>query len=121
VKAKKPKTGAASGTGETAVPDKATSAAQIDDATVMRIAHLARIKVKPEETPNLKRELNGILSWVAELNAIDTGKVEPMVSLGAAQLTMRPDAVTDGNRPADVLKNAPKSEDGYFLVPKVIE
>ncbi|MBT3069752.1 Asp-tRNA(Asn)/Glu-tRNA(Gln) amidotransferase subunit GatC [Rhodomicrobium sp. Az07] len=94
---------------------------EIDEATVRRIAHLARVKVTAEEATSLQRELNGILSWVEELNAIPTDGVEPLTSVGGAKLHMREDAVTDGNKPAAVLKNAPKSEDGFFLVPKVIE
>jgi aspartyl-tRNA(Asn)/glutamyl-tRNA(Gln) amidotransferase subunit C len=94
---------------------------EIDEATVRRIAHLARVKVTAEEAKSLQRELNGILSWVEELNAIPTDGVEPLTSVGGAKLHMREDVVTDGNKPADVLKNAPKSEDGFFLVPKVIE
>lgn len=94
---------------------------EIDEATVRKIAHLARIKVSDEESKKLQRELNGILDWVAELNAIDTDGVPPMTGIGAAQLTMRPDVVTDGDRAADVVKNAPRSEDNFFLVPKVIE
>ena len=94
---------------------------QIDEATVKRIALLSRIRVSPQEEQSLQRELNGILSWVEELNAIPTDSVEPMAHAGTAQLRMRTDVVTDGGRPADILKNAPKSEDGFFLVPKVIE
>jgi aspartyl-tRNA(Asn)/glutamyl-tRNA(Gln) amidotransferase subunit C len=94
---------------------------QIDEATVKRIAHLARIRISTQEAQSLKRELNGILAWVEELNAIPTDDVEPMAHAGAAQLRMRTDVVTDGGRPADIVKNAPKSEDGFFLVPKVIE
>jgi aspartyl-tRNA(Asn)/glutamyl-tRNA(Gln) amidotransferase subunit C len=93
----------------------------IDEATVRRIAHLARVKVSSQDAQNLKRELNGILAWVEELNAIPTDGVEPLISAGGAKLHMRADAVTDGGKPADILKNAPKSEDGFFLVPKVIE
>ena len=94
---------------------------QIDEAAVMRIAHLSRLKITAQEAQNLKRELNGILAWVEELNAIPTEGVEPLTSTEAATLTMRADKVTDGGRPADVLRNAPKSEDSFFLVPKVIE
>jgi aspartyl-tRNA(Asn)/glutamyl-tRNA(Gln) amidotransferase subunit C len=94
---------------------------QIDEATVKRIAHLSRLKITAQEAQSLKRELNGILAWVEELNAIPTDGVEPLTSAGAATPQMRADAVTDGGRPADVLKNAPKSEDCFFLVPKVIE
>ncbi len=94
---------------------------QIDEATVERIALLSRIRISAQEAQNLKRELNGILAWVEELNAIPTDHVEPLTHAGTAQLRMRPDVVNDGGRPADIVKNAPKSEDGFFLVPKVIE
>ncbi len=94
---------------------------QIDEATVKRIAHLSRLRISAQEAQSLKRELNGILAWVEELNAIPTGDVEPLTHAGAAQLRMRTDVVTDGGRSADVVKNAPKSEDSFFLVPKVIE
>jgi aspartyl-tRNA(Asn)/glutamyl-tRNA(Gln) amidotransferase subunit C len=94
---------------------------QIDEATVKRIAHLARLRISAQEAQNLKRELNGILAWVEELNAIPTGDVEPLTHAGAAQLRMRTDVVTDGGRPVDIVRNAPKTEDHFFLVPKVIE
>ncbi|MFY9643225.1 MAG: Asp-tRNA(Asn)/Glu-tRNA(Gln) amidotransferase subunit GatC [Rhodomicrobium sp.] len=94
---------------------------QIDEATVKRIAHLSRLRISAQEAHSLKRELNGILAWVEELQAIPTDDVEPLTHAGAAQLRMRTDAVTDGGYPEDILKNAPKSEDGFFLVPKVIE
>ncbi len=95
---------------------------QIDEATVRRIAHLARVKVSSQEAHSLERELNGILAWVEELNAIPTEGVVPLTSVGGgAKLHMRADVVTDGGKAADIVKNAPKSEDNFFLVPKVIE
>lgn len=94
---------------------------QIDEATVRRIAHLARIRISASEAKSFERELNGILSWVEALQAIPTEHVEPLISAGSARLKMRADAVTDGDRVADIVKNAPKSADGFFLVPKVIE
>jgi len=94
---------------------------QIDEATVKRIAHLSRLKISAQEAQSLKRELNGILAWVEELKAIPTDDVEPLTHAGAAQLRMRADTVTDGGRAGDILKNAPKTEDRFFLVPKVIE
>ena len=71
---------------------------QIDEATVKRIAHLARLRISTQEAQSLKRELNGILAWVEELNAIPTDDVEPMAHAGAAQLRMRTDVVNDGGR-----------------------
>jgi aspartyl-tRNA(Asn)/glutamyl-tRNA(Gln) amidotransferase subunit C len=94
---------------------------QIDDAAVKRIAHLARLQISEQEVQRFGRELNGILAFVEELNAIDTSKVEPLTHAGDAQLRTRTDVVTDGGRPGDIVKNAPKTEDGFFLVPKVIE
>jgi len=94
---------------------------KIDEATVKRIAHLSRLSISAQEAHSLQRELSGILAWVEELNAIPTEGVEPLTSAGTARLRMRADAVTDGGRPDDILKNAPKSEDHFFVVPKVIE
>jgi aspartyl-tRNA(Asn)/glutamyl-tRNA(Gln) amidotransferase subunit C len=101
--------------------ETAMAKSQIDEATVKRIAHLSRLKVSAQEAHNLKRELNGILAWVAELNAIPTEGVEPLTSTESASLRMRADAVDDGGCPDKILKNAPKTEDHFFLVPKVIE
>ena len=94
---------------------------QIDEAAVKRIAHLSRLKITAQEAQSLKRELNGILAWVEALKAIPTDSIEPLTSTEAAVLNMREDKVTDGGCSADILKNAPKSDDGFFLVPKVIE
>jgi aspartyl-tRNA(Asn)/glutamyl-tRNA(Gln) amidotransferase subunit C len=99
----------------------AMAKSHIDEATVRRIAHLARVKISSQEAQSLERELNGILDWVEELNAIPTEGVAPSTSTGLAELRMRKDAVTDGGYVADIMKNAPKSEDNFFLVPKVIE
>jgi aspartyl-tRNA(Asn)/glutamyl-tRNA(Gln) amidotransferase subunit C len=79
------------------------------------------VKVSSQEAQSLRRELNGILAWVEELNAIPTDGVVPLTSVGGAKLHMRADVVTDGGTPADIVQNAPKAQDNYFLVPKVIE
>ena len=93
----------------------------VDDATVRRIAHLARIKVEDAEVAHLKGELNAILAWVEQLQAVDVEGVEPMTSVTPMKMKMREDAVTDGGIPDQVTKNAPMSEDNFFLVPKVVE
>ena len=93
----------------------------VDDATVRRIAHLARIKVEDAEVAHLKGEINAILAWVEQLQAVDVEGVEPMTSVTPMKMKMRQDEVTDGGIPEDVVKNAPSSDDNFFLVPKVIE
>ena len=94
---------------------------QVDEATVQRIAGLARIKVTPEEAKALQTELSGILNWVAQLDEVDTSAVEPMTRVVPIALPKRKDEVTDGEIPDQVTKNAPQTEDHFFVVPKVIE
>ena len=93
----------------------------VDHATVRRIATLARIAVSEEEIPHLQGELNAILDFVAELDAVDVSGVEPMTSVTPMRMVLRKDEVTDGGIPDLVVRNAPVSEDGFFVVPKVIE
>ncbi len=93
----------------------------VDTAIVRRIAHLARIAVAEEELEHLKGELNAILAWVEQLGEVNVAGVEPMTSVTPMQMKARTDAVTDGGIADDIVKNAPASEDNFFLVPKVVE
>jgi aspartyl-tRNA(Asn)/glutamyl-tRNA(Gln) amidotransferase subunit C len=94
---------------------------QIDEATVRHVARLARIKVSAEEAANLERELTAILQWVEQLGEVDTSDVEPMTRVGEMKLPLRRDEVTTGEMAEAIVKNAPLTEDHYFLVPKVVE
>jgi aspartyl-tRNA(Asn)/glutamyl-tRNA(Gln) amidotransferase subunit C len=93
----------------------------LDEATVARIARLARIAIPQEELAPLATELSHILEWIEQLNEVDTDGVPPMTSVAAMKLAWREDEVTDGGRPEDILANAPERQDGYFVVPKVVE
>jgi len=93
----------------------------VDETTVRRIAHLARIAVTDEEVGPLKGELNAILAFVEQLSAVDVEGVEPMTSVTPMRMKKRADVVNDGGRASDVVANAPETEDKYFLVPKVVE
>ena len=93
----------------------------VDLAAVRRIAHLARIGVTDAELPHLQGEINAILAFVEALGEVDVEGVEPMTSVTPMRLPMREDVVTDGEIARKVLANAPLTEDGFFLVPKVIE
>jgi aspartyl-tRNA(Asn)/glutamyl-tRNA(Gln) amidotransferase subunit C len=93
----------------------------VDADTVRRIAHLARIALAEEEVEHLRKELNAILAFVEQLSEVNVDGVEPMTSVTPMTMKKRADVVTDGGNPEDVLKNAPMSEDNYFLVPKVVE
>jgi len=93
----------------------------VDAATVRRIAHLARIAVAEDEVEHLRRELNAILAFVEQLSEVDVEGVEPMTSVIPMAMKKRSDEVTDGGIPDDILKNAPAAQDGFFVVPKVVE
>ena len=93
----------------------------VDAATVRRIAHLARIAVAENEVDHLKGELNAMLSFVEQLDEVNVEGVEPMTSVTPMAMKKRADLVTDGEIADDVVKNAPMSEDNFFLVPKVVE
>ena len=89
--------------------------------TVRKVAHLARIKTPEDRLEPLAQELNGILKWIEQLDEVDIEGVEPMTSNVSQPLRLRDDAVTDGDKVSDVLSNAPKAADGFFVVPKVVE
>ena len=93
----------------------------VDQDTVRRIARLARIAVTDEDVPHLQGELNAILRFVEQLNEVDVSNVEPMTSVTQMAMKKRADTVTDGGYPAEIVRNAPATEDHYFLVPKVVE
>lgn len=96
----------------------------LDSATIRRVASLARIRVEDDELPRVQAEINGILGWIEQLQAVDTEGVEPMAggsAVATAAARLRADAVTDGDRAEEVLANAPDRMGAWFGVPKVVE
>ena len=93
----------------------------IDAETVRKVAFLARIKTPDDRLEPLAGELNGIMAWIDQLGEVDVDGVEPMTSNVAQPLRLREDIVTDGAKVEAVLSNAPKSADGFYVVPKVVE
>lgn len=93
----------------------------VDIATVKRVARLARIAVSEEDASRMAGELNTILGFVEQLNEVDVAGVEPMTSVIPMAMKKRQDAVTDGNKAADIVANAPATDENFFLVPKVVE
>jgi aspartyl/glutamyl-tRNA(Asn/Gln) amidotransferase, C subunit len=93
----------------------------VDAATVKRIGRLARIRIEEEEVAGYQNELNAILGFVEQLNEVDVEGVEAMTSVTPMQLRRRDDVVTDGNYAEKIVRNAPLTEDNFFMVPKVVE
>jgi aspartyl-tRNA(Asn)/glutamyl-tRNA(Gln) amidotransferase subunit C len=93
----------------------------VDKDTVQRIARLAKLAMDEDRLAPMADELNAILDWVEQLREVDVEGVEPLTSVVAQSLKMREDVVDDGGYPEDVTKNAPLTEDNFYVVPKVIE
>lgn len=93
----------------------------VDIDTVKRVARLARIAVDESDAERMTGELNAILGFVEQLNEVDVDGVAPMTSVTPMEMKKRADIVSDGGKAADIVANAPASEEGFFLVPKVVE
>jgi aspartyl-tRNA(Asn)/glutamyl-tRNA(Gln) amidotransferase subunit C len=97
----------------------------IDKETVRKVARLARIDEPEERLEPLAKEISGILGWIEQLNEVDIEGVEAMASTVDVTLPMRDDVVsegyTGGGQPENIVANAPKTEDNFFVVPRVVE
>lgn len=93
----------------------------VDLKIVRHVAHLARLTLSEAEAKAMTEELNAILAWGAQLDEVNIDGVEPMVSPVHGVLPMRADKIDDGHKRAEILANAPLTEEGFFLVPKVVE
>ena len=88
---------------------------------VARIALLSRIELSPAERESTRDQLNGILGFIEQLQAVDTAGIEPMAHAVDVVQRLRHDAVTETDRRADFQAVAPETEAGLYLVPQVIE
>jgi aspartyl-tRNA(Asn)/glutamyl-tRNA(Gln) amidotransferase subunit C len=93
----------------------------LNSADVRRIARLARLEVSAEEAERTRDQLNGILAFVEQLQAVDTAGITPMAHAVDVVQRLRPDEVTEIDRRAEFQAVAPETEGGLYLVPKVIE
>jgi len=93
----------------------------IDKEDVQKIAHLARLALAEEGVDQYQQSLSSILALVGEMQSVDTDGVEPLSNPLEMTQRLREDVVTEENRREDFLANAPESEAGLFLVPKVID
>ena len=93
----------------------------VDENTVRRIARLARIAVRDEDVAPLAKELSAILDWVEQLGEVETRNVPPMTSVVEMEMKMREDLVTVKGLQKEVTRAAPEGQEGFFVVPKVVE
>jgi|TARA_B100001540_G_scaffold307347_1_gene320536 aspartyl-tRNA(Asn)/glutamyl-tRNA(Gln) amidotransferase subunit C len=93
----------------------------IDLKTVKHISKLSRISIEDEKAKKLEKDLNSIFKWIEQLNQLNTDKVEPLTSIAETTLRLRKDQIISKNIREDILKNSPKDNKDYFVVPKVVE
>ena len=92
---------------------------------IARVANLARLELRPDETERVLGQLNGFFNLVAQMDAVNTDGVEPLAHpasvLGNVALRLREDIASEPNQREASQVSAPAVERGLFLVPKVIE
>lgn len=93
----------------------------LDKNTVLKIAELACLSIDQQEAEKYQTELSNILGFVEQMDNCDTEDVEPMTHPLDAQLALREDQVTAQNQRDKFQAHAPATEDGLYLVPKVID
>jgi len=93
----------------------------IDLKTVKHISKLARISIDDEKAKKLAGDLNSIFDFIERLNKINTDKIEPLTSIAETTLKLRNDEVKSENIRDQILKNSPKENKDFFVVPKVVD
>ncbi len=94
---------------------------KIDNETVDKIAHLARLEFENEAKQEIIKDMNNMLSFIDKLNELDTQNVEPLIYMSDEVNVLREDDVKHEITQDEALKNAPKKDSDYFKVPKVLE
>ena len=93
----------------------------IDKDKIKHVSKLARISVDEKKIDGLAKDLSSIFKFIEQLNELNTDKVEPLSSILNAPLRSRKDEINDGKIREKILKNSPKKNEEFFVVPKVIE
>ncbi|MDF2538577.1 MAG: glutamyl-tRNA(Gln) amidotransferase, subunit [Herbinix sp.] len=94
---------------------------KITEETVQYVAALAKLTVSEEEKQKVAKDLENILDYIATMDQLNTEGVEPMSHVLPVKNVFREDVVTNQDDRVELLKNAPKSKDGSFAVPKTVE
>ncbi|MDW3211520.1 MAG: Asp-tRNA(Asn)/Glu-tRNA(Gln) amidotransferase subunit GatC [Reichenbachiella sp.] len=93
----------------------------IDKKTVQKLAHLSRLELTEKEQEKMGEDLGDILDWVEKLEEVDTSNVEPLGNVNEEPIQLREDKANNYFSGDEALKNAPESDQGHFIVPKVLK
>ena len=94
---------------------------KLDNETITKIAHLARLEVNPDEKEALLSDMNNILSFMEKLNELNTEGVEPLIYLTDEVNVFREDEIKQEITVEEALKNAPKQDGRYFQIARMID
>lgn len=92
-----------------------------NEETVANVANLARLNLTDKQKQKFASEVDGILNWVEQLQEVNVEGIDPLISVTEQTNAIRADVVTDGDIQADLMKNAPESAHGFYVVPKMVE
>jgi aspartyl-tRNA(Asn)/glutamyl-tRNA(Gln) amidotransferase subunit C len=93
---------------------------EVNDALIDKLALLARLEFAPEEKERLKKDLQKMIAFVEQLQALDTDGEEPVLQMSSNTDVLRDDEEKNSLPREEALKNAPLTDGQYFKVPKVI-
>ena len=94
---------------------------KIEQETLQKIAHLARLNFDAQEAEKMSADLSQVLNWVDQLQEVDTEGVEPLTNMSAEANVFRTDEIGVQLTEEEAFKNSPQKENGFFTVPKVLE
>ena len=94
---------------------------KIDNTTLQNIAHLARLEFKEDDAQSMMEDMSRIISWVEQLEEVNTDNVAPLTTMSQEVNALREDVNKPHLDHEKALKNAPKKDSNYFRVPKVLE
>jgi aspartyl-tRNA(Asn)/glutamyl-tRNA(Gln) amidotransferase subunit C len=94
---------------------------KIDKETLTKIAHLSRLEISEKDTDKMLKDMSNMLTFVEKLNEVNTDGVEPLTTMSHEVNALREDVAKPDLNLKEVLENAPKKDDQFFRVPKVLE
>ncbi len=94
---------------------------KIDQASLQKIAHLARLNLDAQGAEKMSKDLSQVLDWVDQLQEVPTENVIPLTNMSSEINVFRADEVGEQFTQEQAMKNAPKKDNGFFTVPKVME
>jgi aspartyl-tRNA(Asn)/glutamyl-tRNA(Gln) amidotransferase subunit C len=94
---------------------------KLDVETLQKIAHLSRLEINEKDTDQMLRDMSNMLTFVEKLNEVNTDGVAPLTTMSHEINVFRDDVAKVDLTHDEVLSNAPKKDEDYFRVPKVLE